>query len=71
MRPTLSLGAFWISRSSNARARQNGMFTLFEDGLRKVAAGTTSLEEVLRVTLDQQDEDNVAGAVPELDLTAS
>ena len=55
----------------HARARQNGMFTLFEDGLRKVAAGTTSLEEVLRVTLDQQDEDNVAGAVPELDLTAS
>ncbi len=55
----------------HARARQNGMFTLFEDGLRKVAAGTTSLEEVLRVTLDQQDEDNLAGAVPELDLTAS
>ena len=34
-------------------ARKSGMFTLYEDGLRKVAAGETSLEEVLRVTQDQ------------------
>ena len=34
-------------------ARRSGMFTLYEDGLRKVAAGETSLEEVLRVTQDQ------------------
>lgn len=31
-------------------ARQSGMVTLYEDGLRKVAAGITTLEEVLRVT---------------------
>lgn len=31
-------------------ARRAGMITLYEDGLRKVAAGVTSLEEVLRVT---------------------
>ena len=38
-------------------ARQRGMLTLYEDGLRKVAEGTTSLEEVLRVTQDQSNED--------------
>ena len=32
-------------------ARQSGMRTLREDGLLKVAAGMTSLEEVLRVTM--------------------
>ncbi|MBI1905202.1 MAG: Flp pilus assembly complex ATPase component TadA, partial [Rhodocyclales bacterium] len=31
-------------------ARKAGMITLYEDGLRKVAAGQTSLEEVMRVT---------------------
>ncbi len=36
-------------------ARHNGMNTLYEDGLRKVAGGISSLEEVLRVTLDQQE----------------
>ena len=34
-----------------ARAREQGMTTLREDGLRKVLAGTTSLEEVLRVVV--------------------
>jgi general secretion pathway protein E len=34
---------------------QNGMLTLYEDGLRKVAGGVTSLEELLRVTQDQAD----------------
>ncbi|MBF0594306.1 MAG: Flp pilus assembly complex ATPase component TadA [Candidatus Omnitrophica bacterium] len=32
-------------------ARKNGMMTLFEAGIRKVEAGTTSLEEVYGVTL--------------------
>jgi general secretion pathway protein E len=36
-------------------ARKGGMLTLYEDGLRKVVAGTSSLEEVLRVTQDQGD----------------
>ena len=43
----------------HANARQRGMFTLYEDGLRKVAEGATSLEEVLRVTQDQTDADLV------------
>jgi general secretion pathway protein E len=34
-------------------ARRAGMLTLYEDGLRKVAAGITSLDELLRVTQDQ------------------
>ncbi|WP_211343616.1 GspE/PulE family protein [Neptunomonas concharum] len=41
-------------------ARRNGMITLYEDGLRKVAQGVTSLEEVIRVTQDQGSEDVVA-----------
>lgn len=40
----------------HAASRQRGMLTLYEDGLRKVAAGITSLEEVLRVTQDQSEE---------------
>ncbi len=40
----------------HAAARRQGMITLYEDGLRKVAAGQTSMEEVLRVTQDQSDE---------------
>jgi len=36
-------------------AARSGMHTLYEDGLRKVAAGVTSLDEVLRVTQDQSD----------------
>lgn len=39
----------------HAVARKAGMVTLYEDGLRKVAAGVTSLEEVMRVTQDQAD----------------
>jgi len=31
------------------QARKEGMFTMLEDGLKKAAAGTTSIEEVLRV----------------------
>ena len=36
-------------------AAQAGMLSLYEDGLRKVAAGVTSLDELLRVTQDQND----------------
>ncbi|MFY3382627.1 type II secretion system ATPase GspE [Paracidovorax sp. MALMAid1276] len=39
----------------HAQAMQAGMHSLYEDGLRKVAAGQTSLDEVLRVTEDQSD----------------
>lgn len=52
----------------HSTARQNGMYTLFEDGLRKVALGITSMEEVLRVTLDQQQEENLPVAGDNLDL---
>jgi general secretion pathway protein E len=44
----------------HAAARENGMSTLFEDGLKKVASGVTSMEEILRVTLDQRDETEAA-----------
>jgi len=37
----------------HAAARQQGMITLYEDGLRKVVQGITSLQEVMRVTQDQ------------------
>ena len=36
-------------------AVKQGMYTLYDDGLRKVAAGVTSLDEVLRVTQDHND----------------
>ncbi|WP_028602005.1 type II secretion system ATPase GspE [Ottowia thiooxydans] len=49
-----------ILRGLDASALQNlaikaGMYTLYDDGLRKVASGVTSLDEVLRVTQDQSD----------------
>jgi len=37
------------------KATAAGMHTLYEDGLRKVAAGITSLDELLRVTEDSTD----------------
>lgn len=43
----------------HAQARQRGMLTLYEDGLRKVVQGVSSLDEVLRVTQDQNDSDLV------------
>jgi general secretion pathway protein E len=39
----------------NDLALQGGMLSLFEDGLRKVAAGVTTLDELARVTQDQAD----------------
>ena len=41
--------------SLQAVAIKAGMYTLYDDGLRKVAAGVTSLDELLRVTQDQGD----------------
>ena len=38
-------------------ARSRGMITLYEDGLRKVVSGAVSLEELLRVTQEQSEED--------------
>ena len=39
----------------NSIAAQSGMLSLYEDGLRKVAAGHTTLDELARVTQDQAD----------------
>ena len=39
----------------NGIAAQSGMLSLYEDGLRKVAAGHTTLDELARVTQDQSD----------------
>ena len=36
-------------------AKRQGMVTLYEDGLRKVVQGVTSMEELLRVTQDQSE----------------
>lgn len=44
-------------------ARRQGMTTLYEDGLRKVVQGVTSMEEILRVTQDQSEEDASPTAV--------
>ena len=49
----------------HSTARQQGMITLYEDGLRKVVQGETSIEEVIRVTQDQSDDDDQVG----VDLT--
>ncbi|MDR0274988.1 MAG: type II secretion system ATPase GspE [Burkholderiaceae bacterium] len=51
-------GAILKGRDASALqavAVKAGMHTLYEDGLRKVAAGVTSLDELLRVTQDQSD----------------
>ena len=39
----------------HALASESGMLSLYEDGLRKVAAGITALDELARVTQDQSD----------------
>jgi general secretion pathway protein E len=39
----------------NSIAAQAGMLSLYEDGLRKVASGLTTLDELARVTQDQTD----------------
>ncbi len=39
----------------HAQAAASGMLSLYEDGLRKVSLGETSLDEVMRVTEDQSD----------------
>jgi general secretion pathway protein E len=47
----------------HAAARERGMRTLYEDGLRKVVQGITSLEEVLRVTRDQREEEELRSGI--------
>ena len=47
-----------------AAARQQGMKTLYEDGLSKVLQGVTSMEEVLRVTRDQREENERRTGLP-------
>ena len=42
------------ARDLRARARETGMRTLREDGIRKVLAGITSVSEVLRVTMGDE-----------------
>ncbi len=44
----------------HSAARRQGMITLYEDGLRKVVQGQTSLEEVMRVTQDQSGDDDLS-----------
>jgi general secretion pathway protein E len=56
----------------HAAARRQGMVTLYEDGLRKVVEGVTSLEEVLRVTHDQSDaESELPREALETDISAA
>jgi general secretion pathway protein E len=55
----------------HAAARQQGMITLYEDGLRKVLQGVTSMEEILRVTRDQSEEDAAAAQGTESDSAGS
>jgi len=52
MNSTIRDLAFRCVQSSEIKkvARQNGMFTLEEDGVRKAIAGITTIEEVLRIT---------------------
>ena len=38
-----------------ARARENGMRSLREDGLRKALAGVTTVEEVMKTTMGDVD----------------
>ncbi|MBP6682471.1 MAG: Flp pilus assembly complex ATPase component TadA [Halioglobus sp.] len=52
----------------HAAARRQGMITLYEDGLRKVVRGETSMEEVLRVTQDQsEDEPSLAALAVDIE----
>ena len=47
----------------HAAAKRQGMVSLYEDGLRKVVQGVSSMEELLRVTQDQSDGESSAGVV--------
>jgi general secretion pathway protein E len=48
----------------HAAARAQGMTTLYEDGLRKVVQGVTSMAEVMRVTRDQSEADAAPSETP-------
>ena len=51
-------------------ARRQGMITLYEDGLRKVVQGLTSLEEVMRITQDQSQDDGMPESAGSSDARA-
>ena len=51
-------------------ARRQGMITLYEDGLRKVVQGLTSLEEVMRITQDQSQDDGLPESAGSSDARA-
>ena len=54
----LLLGALLVAGCATElriKARELGMRTLREDGLRKVIGGMTTLEEVFRVTMGDED----------------
>lgn len=53
-----------------AAAKRQGMVTLYEDGLRKVVQGVSSMEELLRVTQDQSEGES-SGAAVTLDAPAA
>ena len=55
----------------HAAARRQGMVTLYEDGLRKVVRGETSMEELLRVTQDQSEDEPSLAALVVLLLAAA
>ena len=52
--PFLALRRTWQPVANAAelksQAMKDGMLTMYEDGLRKAVAGTTTIEEVLRAT---------------------
>ena len=43
------------ARELRVKARETGMRTLREDGVRKVLSGLTTVEEVIRVTMGDED----------------
>jgi general secretion pathway protein E len=52
----------------HAAAKRRGMTSLYEDGLRKVVEGVTSMEELLRVTQDQSEgEQSLVGAAVDIE----
>ena len=50
------IGASLGATELQVQAQKEGMDTMYEDGLRKAVAGQTTIEEVLRVTTQQEQE---------------
>ena len=49
-------GEYADATELQVQAQKEGMDTMYEDGLRKAVAGQTTIEEVLRVTTQQEQE---------------